>query len=496
MATTAPQLAQPTNFFPSSLQPQPHPPHKSADDQTKLTEEQIAAVDKIQAAIQYAIAVGAIPQSKAQIALNVIPMLIFSPTSVGAPAPYVPPFPAASTAAPQPSLLRTVSTAPPSFGPPSFGLSSGPLPRFPQRSSYSPLGSAATAATAAAAVAPAPVPTLAASPFAVAPSALTAPSLMAASLPSLGRPVPAAASLGAVAVAGSLASLPMPSPPSLPGVPSTFASPGSSSSSPMAPLAGLPPTMLRDPLPPALQAVYEQESQGDAADPTLLTMKGVRETGDKWFNPLDVAPSIDEVVAAAVPVLATTIDDVCSVCLEGFSEGRPALRLHRCHPGHYYHDACIKMSLSANMKCPNCSTLYGMPCGGQPAGRMAITLQPFQLPGEPDSFGTYMIAYQFPSGLQGPRHPSPGTPYAGTSRRAFIPGTPRGRQVLRKFLRAWDARLLFTVGTSVTTGKPNCVIWNGIHHKTNVSGGPCQFGFPDATYLDSVEAELAGVGIA
>ena len=33
----------------------------------------------------------------------------------------------------------------------------------------------------------------------------------------------------------------------------------------------------------------------------------------------------------------------------------------------------------------------------------------------------------------------------------------------------------FTVGTSVTTGMSNCVIWNGIHHKTSQSGGPTRY---------------------
>lgn len=30
---------------------------------------------------------------------------------------------------------------------------------------------------------------------------------------------------------------------------------------------------------------------------------------------------------------------------------------------------------------------------------------------------------------------------------------------------------MFTVGTSVTSGRSNVVIWNGIHHKTSVTGG-------------------------
>ena len=38
--------------------------------------------------------------------------------------------------------------------------------------------------------------------------------------------------------------------------------------------------------------------------------------------------------------------------------------------------------------------------------------------------------------------------------------------------RAFDAQLIFTVGTSVTTGQSDVVTWNDIHHKTNTHGGP------------------------
>ena len=47
----------------------------------------------------------------------------------------------------------------------------------------------------------------------------------------------------------------------------------------------------------------------------------------------------------------------------------------------------------------------------------------------------------------------------------------------------------------MTTGMANCVVWNGIHHKTNTCGGTPCFGYPDEGYFERVRAELAAKGI-
>ena len=85
-------------------------------------------------------------------------------------------------------------------------------------------------------------------------------------------------------------------------------------------------------------------------------------------------------------------------------------------------------------------------------------------------FGTIVIDYHLPSGFQGPEHPNPGQYYQGTSRAAYLPDNSEGREVLQLLKRAFDARLVFTIGTSNTTGRSNQVIWNDIHHKTNRVG--------------------------
>ena len=59
---------------------------------------------------------------------------------------------------------------------------------------------------------------------------------------------------------------------------------------------------------------------------------------------------------------------------------------------------------------------------------------------------------------------------------------------------AWRRRLTFTVGTSVTTGESNTVVWNEIHHKTNMTDERGH-GYPDPNYLDNVVAELATQGV-
>ena len=87
-------------------------------------------------------------------------------------------------------------------------------------------------------------------------------------------------------------------------------------------------------------------------------------------------------------------------------------------------------------------------------------------------YNTIVIDYRFPSGFQGPEHPNPGCFYNGRSHSAFLPDNREGREVLQLLKRAFAARLTFTIGTSDTTGLTNQVMWNDIHHKTTVSGGP------------------------
>eukprot|EP01126_Amoeba_proteus_P039036 TRINITY_DN4098_c0_g2_i6.p1 TRINITY_DN4098_c0_g2~~TRINITY_DN4098_c0_g2_i6.p1 ORF type:complete len:119 (+),score=16.72 TRINITY_DN4098_c0_g2_i6:585-941(+) len=97
--------------------------------------------------------------------------------------------------------------------------------------------------------------------------------------------------------------------------------------------------------------------------------------------------------------------------------------------------------------------------------------------------------------FSGPEHPQPGAMYTGTSRTAYLPDDEKGNEVLRLLDIAWERKLTFTVGTSVTTGTSNSVVWNGIHHKTAMSGGTSNYGYPDDTYLDRVKAELNDLGI-
>ncbi len=265
--------------------------------------------------------------------------------------------------------------------------------------------------------------------------------------------------------------------------------------------------------------------QSQLVDPSFLEMKQIRETDNLWYINPDSGSSTIDIIIDNARVITPTDEEQCPVCLDYYKDGETAISLNKCGSGHHFHKDCIKTALDAQSKCPFCNTFYHIPTGIQPSGKMAITLQPFLLPGmqyrlpngqisiatdacqfpsevkeytiqNPDMpFGTYIIAYQFPPGIQGPEHPNPGMPYTGTARRAFIPGTRDGHRVLQKFLKAWDARLLFRIGTSLTTGNTNTVIWNGIPHKTNISGGPTQFGFPDPDYITVVEEALSAVGI-
>ena len=140
------------------------------------------------------------------------------------------------------------------------------------------------------------------------------------------------------------------------------------------------------------------------------------------------------------------------------------------------------------IKCPLCYTISGEMTGDQPQGTMTHSVEKnLTCDGYPK--GTIVISYSLQSGNREGQH------FSGTHRTAYLPNTPEGQEIHNLLKTAFNRKLTFTVGTSVTTGLENQVVWNGIHHKTHTSGGSSHFGYPDPTYFNRVKLELAMKGV-
>ncbi|XP_068724849.1 uncharacterized protein [Montipora capricornis] len=181
-------------------------------------------------------------------------------------------------------------------------------------------------------------------------------------------------------------------------------------------------------------------------------------------------------------------EEECPICLTAISNPRSL----KCK--HVFCSACIEVALNVRNRCPVCQKPQGVLKGNQPPGLMTSQVSGQSLPGY-EGYGTIIIDYSFASGIQGREHPNPGQYYGGMNRQAYLPDTREGREVLQLLKRAFDARLVFTVGTSTTSGLQNQITWNDIHHKTSTHGGPFGFGYPDPDYLRRVKEELADKGI-
>ncbi|CAM4733178.1 unnamed protein product [Leuciscus chuanchicus] len=180
-------------------------------------------------------------------------------------------------------------------------------------------------------------------------------------------------------------------------------------------------------------------------------------------------------------------EETCSICLDSFTDKRKL----KC--GHEFCQGCIRMSVeSMGSICPVCKEVFGILEGNQPDGTMNITKSRSSLPGYQDC-GTIEIYYDIPGGIQTKKHPNPGKPFYGTTRQAYLPDNREGKEVLSLLQRAFNQKLIFTVGKSTTTGADNMVTWNDIHHKTGRHGG--SFSYPDPDYLKRVKDELKAKGI-
>ncbi|KAG1701750.1 E3 ubiquitin-protein ligase DTX4 [Nymphon striatum] len=147
------------------------------------------------------------------------------------------------------------------------------------------------------------------------------------------------------------------------------------------------------------------------------------------------------------------------------------------------------------LQCPTCKTIHGVKTGDQPSGLIDYHIIPYSLPTY--NCHTIRIVYNIPGGIQTSEHPNPGKRYTsrGFPRHCYLPDNEDGHKVMRLLVVAWERRLTFTIGVSVTTGEINTVTWNEIHHKTEFGSNFSAHGYPDEHYIDNVLMELASQGI-
>ncbi|KAH3787234.1 hypothetical protein DPMN_165354 [Dreissena polymorpha] len=182
---------------------------------------------------------------------------------------------------------------------------------------------------------------------------------------------------------------------------------------------------------------------------------------------------------------------ICAICLDDVRDP------HVLKCKHEFCRSCIESHFKTKPSCPMCGSIYGKIVGNQPIGgtMTMYTVRDQCIAGYEKEDGMIVITYKFPDGMQDATHPHPGRSYKGIKRTCYLPNSAEGREVKRLLKKAFDARLLFTVGDSRTSGKTDVLTWNDVHHKTSIDGGPTKFGYPDPKYLKRVKEELAAKGI-
>jgi len=133
-------------------------------------------------------------------------------------------------------------------------------------------------------------------------------------------------------------------------------------------------------------------------------------------------------------------------------------------------------------KCPFCkSVIGGTELGTCPDGKMKTKKLKQSLPGY-ESYGTLAVTYIV------------NTDGYNLCRTGYLPNSSEGKYLVELLRIAWDRRLVFSIGTSLTSGEQDTLVWN-IHHKTSMTGGIACYGYPDDDYLGRLIDELKQYGI-
>ena len=163
---------------------------------------------------------------------------------------------------------------------------------------------------------------------------------------------------------------------------------------------------------------------------------------------------------------------------------------------HYFHAGCIMKWLDQTGKCSHCGTRYAVQTGNQPPGLFLYRKYNNLHCHGHEKVGTWVMTMKFEAGYQTKDHPNPGVRYPGDTRIAYVPDTQDGRQALMLSKIAFDRKLVFTVGHSLTSKQDNRIIWNGLHFKTSINADKEHHGWKnDFDYFKRFKDELKTKGI-
>ncbi|CAJ1347647.1 unnamed protein product, partial [Effrenium voratum] len=159
----------------------------------------------------------------------------------------------------------------------------------------------------------------------------------------------------------------------------------------------------------------------------------------------------------------------------------------KLHCGHFFHTNCIKRWFEQRAQCPLCQKDFGKVVGTQPrVGAFHWHLEMSSLPGHGGK--RIVIQFEFPAGQN-----EDGVNYPSRRERGYLPGNCEGILQLELFKVAFRRRVMFGLGTSMTSGRFRPTF--NIHIKTKCSGGPTHHGYPDPDYFQRSMDELKRNGI-
>jgi len=241
---------------------------------------------------------------------------------------------------------------------------------------------------------------------------------------------------------------------------------------------------------PEEQIVYRVPSSLSSAPSVasyLLPVPSTPSVAALSLNAFIGDPPLD---ASILPAHNEGVFGNCSICLESYDA--TAVAMTGCD--HIFHRHCIESCLERDLLCPIYrGTVGDGPQGRSPSGIMKVrTVRGMGVPGLACQ-DNILVEYVIMSGMQQSYHPNSGKKHTRYVRVVILPKDEEGGRLLARLKFAWTHGLVLTVGTSMQSGKPNSLIWAGIHHKTSERGG--EHGYPDNDYFDKCNRFLETLSV-